>query len=188
MGGGDLLQLQLAPRLTKLGIKAIHQLFPRHPDLLGERERDRGSTDGNSTHKLILSPVLSQRRSQLEPSSSSSPPHRFTTTSPCWSSGCSRSRSCRPAVPEQRASGCLRAGGAGSEHGTLPARHLAGTAPVSSSSTTRSNTPQTSRPPARQASRNIGHSPSVTSCLQEIAKIYLGLHYSIYLVGLYCLK
>ena len=100
MGGGDLLQLQLAPRHTKLGIKAIHQLFPRHPDLLGEREGP-GSTHGNSTHKLILSPVLSQRRSQLEPSSSSSPPHRFTTTSPCWSSGCSRSRSCRPAVPEQ---------------------------------------------------------------------------------------
>ena len=38
MGGGDLLQLQLAPRHTELDIKAIHQLFPRHPDLLGERE------------------------------------------------------------------------------------------------------------------------------------------------------
>jgi len=52
-------------------------------------------------HDTIRSAVLSQRRSQLEPSSSSSPPHRFTTTSPCWSSGCSTSRSCRTAVPEQ---------------------------------------------------------------------------------------
>ena len=90
----------LLPDTPSLASKPSINFF-HGTQISSERERDRGSTHGNSTHKLILSPVLSQRRSQLEPSSSSSPPHRFTTTSPCWSSGCSRSRSCRPAVPEQ---------------------------------------------------------------------------------------